>query len=172
VGPAQREVLTVGHSTHELDAFVELVRRSGARTVADVRRFPGSRRMPWFGSEPLAAALRAAGIDYTHIPELGGRRSGRTGVNAAWRVKAFEAYADHMASEAFGAGLARLLALDAPVVMCAEARWTQCHRRLVSDALVAGGHEVVHVGARGTVERHALTDFAVVDLAGHVTYPR
>jgi len=174
VGPAVGQLLvrTVGHSTHELPAFVELVRRSGARTVADVRRFPGSRRMPWFGSEPLAAALAAAGLGYVHLPELGGRRSGRTGVNGGWRVKSFEAYADHMATEAFAAGLARLVALDAPIVMCAEARWTQCHRRLISDALVAGGHEVVHVGARGTVERHALTDFAVVDLAGHVTYPR
>jgi uncharacterized protein (DUF488 family) len=165
--------LTLGHSTLELDAFVALVRASGARTVADVRRFPGSRRMPWFGAEQMAAALEAAGIGYAHLPELGGRRSGRTGVNAAWRVKSFEAYADHMASEEFARGLARLLALPPPAALvCAEARWTQCHRRLVSDALVAAGHEVVHVGRDGRRERHALTEFAVVDLEGRVTYPR
>jgi uncharacterized protein (DUF488 family) len=131
--------------------------------------------MPWFNSGELEASLAGAGIEYRHFPDLGGRRDPLPGSpNAGWRMGQFRGYADHMASAEFEAGLARLLELAGrrrTAVMCAEARWTSCHRRLLSDSLLARGHEVVHVGARGAAEPHRLTDFAQVDGDG-VTYPQ
>jgi uncharacterized protein (DUF488 family) len=142
--------------------------------LADVRRYPGSRRMPWFNEGTLAASLGEAGIEYVHLPELGGRRRPLPGSpNAGWRVGQFQGYADHMASAEFATGLERLLALAAErrtAAMCAEAQWWRCHRRLLSDALLARGRRVLHVGARGKLEPHALTDFAVAEGA-LVTYP-
>jgi uncharacterized protein (DUF488 family) len=114
--------------------------------VADVRRYPSSRRMPWFNSGALQASLAEAGIEYRHFEELGGRRPG-----------GFAGYADYMASEEFGEGVEELLRLAGgrrTAVMCAEADWRRCHRRLLSDALVARGHEVVHIGRRGSLEPH------------------
>jgi uncharacterized protein (DUF488 family) len=142
--------------------------------LADVRRFPSSRRMPWFNEGTLAALLGEAGIEYVHLPELGGRRRPLPGSpNGGWRVGQFQGYADHMTSAEFAAGVERLERLARErrtAAMCAEAPWWRCHRRLLSDALVARDWEVLHVGARGELERHALTDFAVVE-GGAVTYP-
>jgi uncharacterized protein (DUF488 family) len=168
------EILTVGHSTHDEAAFVRLLRGAGVEALADVRRFPGSRRMPWFNEGALRSTLPDAGIGYVHLPELGGRRSPAPGSpNSGWRVGQFQGYADHMASEEFAAGLERLLAVAGErrtAVMCAEAQWWRCHRRLLSDALVALGWRVVHVDSTGRRERHALTEFAAVD-GERVTYP-
>jgi uncharacterized protein (DUF488 family) len=142
--------------------------------LADVRRYPSSRRMPWFSQEPLAAALRDSGIEYVHLPELGGRRNPRPdSPNGGWRVGQFQGYADHMASAEFAAGIERLLATAErrrTAVMCAEAAWWRCHRRLLSDALVARGWKVLHLDARGAAEPHALTEFAVVE-GEAVRYP-
>src|SRR3954468_19308595 len=108
------ELLTVGHSTHDLDAFLALLRGAGVEAVADVRRFPGSRRHPWFGGEALAASLEAAGLAYAHLVELGGRRSVVPGSpNDGWEVAAFRGYADHLRSEEFARGRERLVALAA-----------------------------------------------------------
>ena len=171
--PARR-VFTIGHSTHALEAFVALLGRHGVKRVADVRRFPGSRRNPQFAREALAGGLAADGIGYAHIEALGGRRSVAPGSpNEGWENAAFRGYADHMASAAFAAGLAELEALAAAeptAVMCAEALWWQCHRRLVSDALVARGWAVDHIGPGGELAAHALTPFAAVD-GDRVTYP-
>jgi uncharacterized protein (DUF488 family) len=168
------QILTIGHSTHELEAFLDLLRGQSVQELADVRRYPSSRRMPWFGAAPLAAGLGAAGIDYLHLPELGGRRDPVPGSpNGGWRVGQFQGYADHMASDEFAAGLRDLEAVARDrraAVMCAEAQWWRCHRRLLSDALLARGWEVVHVDARGGVEPHALTEFAVVD-GERLVYP-
>jgi uncharacterized protein (DUF488 family) len=166
-------ILTIGHSTHQADAFVGLLRGAGAQAVADVRRFPGSRRMPWFAADQLERTLGAAGIAYEHLPELGGRRDPVPGSpNGGWRVGQFRGYADHMASPEFAAGLERLLELAGErrtAAMCAEAQWWRCHRRLLADALLVRGIEVVHVGARGERARHELTPFAVVEGA-RITY--
>jgi uncharacterized protein (DUF488 family) len=168
------QILTIGHSTHELEGFLDLLRERGVETLADVRRYPGSRRMPWFGAGPLAAALGTTGIEYMHLPELGGRRDPLPGSpNAGWRVRQFQGYADHMASDEFAAGLGRLEAgvrERRTAVMCAEAQWWRCHRRLLSDALLVRGWEVVHLDGRGGADPHALTKFAVVD-GQRVTYP-
>jgi uncharacterized protein (DUF488 family) len=142
--------------------------------LADVRRYPTSRRMPWFSQERLAAALAAAGIECVHLPELGGRRDPVPGSpNGGWRIRGFQGYADHMTSSEFAAGIERLMDLARrrrTAVMCAEAAWWRCHRRLLSDALVARGWDVVHVDARGAGQRHELTEFAVVE-GDAVRYP-
>lgn len=169
------EILTVGHSTHPAQEFVSLLRNAEIGALADVRRYPGSRRNPQFGAEALRATLGRAGIRYELFgEELGGRRrpTGET-ANAAWRVDQFRGYADHMASGEFEAGLDRLelLAREAPTaVMCAEADWHRCHRRLLADALLARVHAVTHLLADGSLVPHALTDFAVLE-DGRLSYP-
>ena len=171
----ERRAFTVGHSTHAIDAFVGLLRDAGVEAVADVRRFPGSRRHPQFGRDALAAELRAAGIAYAHLHALGGRRSVRAGSpNGGWQEAAFQGYADHMGSAEFADGLRALEALAAErpsAVMCAEALWWQCHRRLVADALVARGWAVEHIGPEGGRTPHELTAFAVAGEGGALTYP-
>jgi uncharacterized protein (DUF488 family) len=171
---AMGQILTIGHSTHDPEAFLGLLRAQGVEALADVRRYPSSRRMPWFGAAALAAALGAAGIRYVLLPELGGRRDPLPGSpNGGWRVGQFQGYADHMASDEFAAGIERLLALAderRTAVMCAEAQWWRCHRRLLSDALLARGWDVLHVDAAGGVEAHSLTEFAVAE-GERVTYP-
>jgi uncharacterized protein (DUF488 family) len=167
-------MFTVGHSTHALDAFVALLRGAGVEAVADVRRYPGSRRSPWFAREALAASLPGEGIEYVHLEPLGGRRSVVPGSpNGGWDNAAFQAYADHMATPEFAAGLAQLERLArrrATSVMCAEATWWRCHRRLIADALVVRGWTVRHIGPDGGLTGHELTHFAVVE-HGTLTYP-
>jgi uncharacterized protein (DUF488 family) len=170
-----RTVYSIGHSTHAADAFAELLRRHEVEVVADVRRFPGSRRNPQFNPEALADSLGAAGIRLEPLGEsLGGRRQARAGSpNGGWRVEGFRAYADHMASEEFAAGLAALesLAADATAaLMCAEADWHRCHRRLIADALVVRDWRVLHIGPGGELSEHGLTSFALVE-GERITYP-
>jgi uncharacterized protein (DUF488 family) len=170
-----REILTVGHSTHELEEFVALLRDADLETVADVRRHPGSRRLPQFNAGRLRDGLEAAGIDYVGLgEELGGRRSPFPGSpNAGWRVAQFQGYADHMSTPEFAAGLERLEELARErrtAYMCAEGDWRRCHRRLVSDALIARRWRVVHLLRDGTLEDHELTRFALVE-GERVSYP-
>jgi uncharacterized protein (DUF488 family) len=172
-----RDVLTVGHSTHPIERFSELLGAAGVEAIADVRRYPGSRRNPQFGAAALGRALAEDGIDVVAFGEqLGGRRASRVPEdprNAGWRNRSFRAYADHMASEEFAAGIARLEDLATrrlTAVMCAEADWRRCHRRLIADALLALGWRPVHLLADGRREPHRLSPHAVVD-AGRVSYP-
>jgi uncharacterized protein (DUF488 family) len=169
------EILTVGHSNHEEQEFVELLRGAGVELIADVRRYPASRRQPHFERHALAGVLLEAGIQYRWLGEsLGGRRKPiPDSPNGAWESDQFRGYADHMGTEEFAAGLAELegLAREQRVAaMCAEAWWIRCHRRLISDALVARGWRVLHLGSNGKLEEHELTDFAVVE-DGVVSYP-
>ncbi len=169
------EILTVGHSNHEEAEFVELLRGAGVELIADVRRYPGSRRQPHFERTALAAVLLEAGIEYRWLGEsLGGRRKpAPDSPNGAWESEQFRGYADHMASAEFAEGLATLEELgrgQRTAVMCAEAFWVRCHRRLIADALLARGWRVLHLGSNGRLEEHLLTEFAVVE-NGRVTYP-
>jgi uncharacterized protein (DUF488 family) len=169
------EILTVGHSNHQEQEFVELLRSAGVQLIADVRRYPGSRRQPHFERHALAGVLLEAGIGYRWLGEsLGGRRKPLPdSPNGAWESAQFRGYADHMATPEFAAGLAELegLAREQRVaVMCAEAWFIRCHRRLIADALVTRGWRVLHLGSNGKLEEHELTDFAVVE-DGVVTYP-
>ena len=169
-------VFTVGHSSHTLDAFAALLRAHGVTQVADVRRWPRSRRHPHFDDDALAVELAPSGIAYAHLPELGGHRDPVGGsVNDGWDVPAFNGYADHLASAELARGLARLAELRAArvtAVMCAEGDWRRCHRQLLADVLVArDGVDVAHIAPDGTLERHAVTAFAVLGAGGVPTYP-
>lgn len=142
-------VCTVGHSTLSAAAFVHLLRAHGIARLVDVRRHAASRRHPQFAAPALARALAAADIEYRREPDLGGFREARPDSrNTAWPASGLRGYADHMASEAFLAALARLEAAAAEArtaVMCAERMPEQCHRQLLADALVLRGAEVLHL---------------------------
>jgi uncharacterized protein (DUF488 family) len=169
-----RAAFTVGHSTHEFDAFVALLRGAGIEGIADVRRWPRSRRHPQYDDDALAVELPLRGIAYDHLPGLGGRRRPRPdSPNDGWEHEAFRGYADHMAGAEFAASLAtleRLAATRRTAVMCAEAPWWRCHRRLVADALLVRGWQVCHVMPGAPAQPHELPPFALVG-AGGLTYP-
>lgn len=167
-------VFTVGHSTHDLDAFIEMMRAHGIAIIADIRTVPRSRHNPQFNRESLPDSLAAAGIGYRHLPDLGGLRRQRVdSPNTAWRHASFRGFADYMQTEEFRRGLDRLIYLagEKPVaIMCAEAVPWRCHRSLIADALVARGLHVCHIMGRGECRRHELHSFAKVQ-AAEVTYP-
>jgi uncharacterized protein (DUF488 family) len=153
-------IWTVGHSTRSGDEFRRLLTLHDIELVADVRRFPGSRRLPHFAADALARDLDRAAILYRWIPELGGRRRPNpTSVNRGWRHPAFRAYADHIATEEFAAGLSELLMLASGVrtaIMCSEVLWWRCHRRLIADVLTTLGVDVIHLRDDGPGELHHL----------------
>lgn len=159
---------TIGHSSRSIDEFLDLLRTHGVAHVADVRRFAGSRKHPHFAPEALARALGDAGLSYTPVPELGGRRRPRPdSPNGAWRSEAFRGYADHMATPEFATGAAHLAALartDRVAAMCAEAVWWRCHRALIADCFKAHGWTVLHVLGPAAPAEHPYTPVArIVD---------
>jgi uncharacterized protein (DUF488 family) len=168
-------IYTIGHSTRLAEELVALLDEAEVKLVADVRAFPSSRRHPQFTRGALASWLADAGIGYLHLPGLGGRRAPVAGSpNGGWRERAFQGYADHMASDEFKCALAQLMARarESPTaVMCAEAVWWRCHRRLISDALIARGWRVEHLGIGERHAVHELTPFAVAQPDGLLTYP-
>lgn len=164
----QGEVWTIGHSTHTFPEFLALLNAHGIECVADVRRFPGSRRQPQFGSAVLNASLEANGIAYRWLPELGGRRRPdlleREG--SAWRNPSFRAYAQHMLSDEFAQGLVSLLHVAhacRTAIMCSELLWWRCHRRLIADVMVLCGWQVIHILGSSESSMHRL------DAPAHVT---
>jgi uncharacterized protein (DUF488 family) len=146
----------------------------GIEQLADVRTVPRSRRNPQFNADALRASLQAAGIAYVPLAELGGLRKPRPdSPNSGWRNESFRGYADYMQTEAFGAGLERLVELASQrrtAIMCAEAVPWRCHRSLVADALGVRGIEVVEILSDTSYREHALTPFARVE-GRAVTYP-
>lgn len=168
-------IFTVGHSTRTQDEFIALLTSHGIGGIADVRRFPGSRRHPHFARESLARWLPESGIHYRHFERLGGRRRpSASSPNDAWEHAAFRGYADYMASAEFQEELDELLGFSADgrvAVMCAEAQWWRCHRRLIADALLVRGVEVRHVMGAGRAPLHVLPPFALVDGTA-IVYPR
>jgi uncharacterized protein (DUF488 family) len=165
----------VGHSTHSLDAFVALLQANGIEQLADIRTVPKSKRHPHFRTEALAQSLPADGVRYLHLPRLGGwRRSVAGSPNTGWRNTSFRGYADYAMTDEFAEGLVELRALAAAhrtAMMCSEALWWRCHRRLVADRLVALGDVVWHIASDARVAPHALTPFASVSDDGRVLYP-
>ncbi|MGY3040913.1 uncharacterized protein (DUF488 family) [Rhodanobacter sp. TND4EL1] len=166
-------IWTVGHSTRTLEELLALLDDYGIKAIADVRRFPGSRRYPHFASEAMAASLPAHGITYQWIPKLGGRRKVQPdSPNTAWRNASFQGYADYTGTAEFAEGLAELLALAArqpTAMMCAEVVWWRCHRSIVSDVLKWRGIEVIHIIDATHVTEHPYTSPArIVD--GQLSY--
>jgi uncharacterized protein (DUF488 family) len=142
----RRKLFTIGHSNHPLDRFLALLAQHEIKALVDIRRFPGSRKHPHFNQENLAAALQEAGIEYRWIEALGGRRHKQEdeSPNLGLRNESFRNYADYMLTEEFHQGIDELLKLakkKRAAFMCAEGLFWQCHRRLVSDFLLAGGRK-------------------------------
>lgn len=168
-----REIWTIGHSTRTLEEFLGLLEHYTIEALADVRRFPGSRRYPHFQRDELAVSLPAHGIAYQWLPKLGGRRPVlRDSRNTAWRNASFQGYADYMASTEFAEGLSELLDFargHRTVIMCAEAVWWRCHRSMLADLLCVRGIEVVHIVDARHGHPHPYTAPARV-LDGRLTY--
>lgn len=154
-------IYSVGHSHQSIVSFLDALSGHGIQRVVDVRRFPSSRRHPHFSRTALEAALLTRAIDYVHMPELGGHREPRAdSANTVWREPAFRGYADYMETPEFAAAVEVLLhEADArrTAIMCAELRWTECHRGLISDYLKAAGHDVVHIVSASEHEPHPYT---------------
>jgi uncharacterized protein (DUF488 family) len=167
-------IFTIGHSTRSLDDLLALLRAHGVVQLADIRTVPKSRRHPHFARDALERSLPAAGVAYRHFPALGGLRRPRLDSrNSAWRHEGFRGYADHMETPEFGAALDDLMGWGsgAPTaVMCAEAMWWQCHRRLLADALAARGVEVRHIMSAASAPPHEITEFARIE-GERVSYP-
>ena len=170
-------IFTIGHGTRSTEELAEALTAAGVRLLVDVRRFPGSRRNPQFAREVLERSLPALGVEYDwRGEELGGRRSAPTdhvSRHVAWRTNAFRAYADYMDTDDFRTALDRLrsdAARTSAAVMCAETLWWKCHRRLISDALVIAGEEVVHIHDATTRDTHELSEWARADEEGKIVY--
>ena len=160
------DLWTVGHSTLTLDAFVELLQEAGVAAIAAVRRYPASRKNPQFNRETLAAFLDARRIAYRWFEDLGGRRSGdsrESSPNLGLENAGFRAYADYMGTDGCGGGVevgGGGAAARPTAVLCAEALWWRCHRRLIADLWVDRGGQVVHIYSGGKREPHTLWDLA------------
>jgi uncharacterized protein (DUF488 family) len=168
-------VLTIGHSNHPLERFLDLLARHGVEALVDIRRFPGSRKHPHFHQDNLAAVLPKSGVEYHWLEALGGRRPKQRdeSPNRGLENKGFRNYADYMLTEEFREGVEKLLEIaqqKRTAIMCAEGLFWQCHRRLVSDFLMAKGITVQHIMPGGELRPHELTRGAVIE-GGQMTYP-
>ena len=170
------QLFTIGHSTHPLDRFLALLAPHGIEVLADIRRFPSSRKFPHFNQDNLSSALQQAGIKYLWIETLGGRRGKKTkgpSDNLGLRNESFRNYADYMNTEGFREGIRELLAVAAEkptAFMCSESVFWRCHRRLVADYPLVNGVAVRHIMPSGELRPHTLTEGAKVE-AGELTYP-
>ena len=169
---------TIGHSTRSLDELQEMLQFADINLLLDVRTFPRSRTNPVFNIDTLAAELAKINIDYQHCAGLGGRRKKQVEVddslNAMWRVQAFHNYADYALSDEFSAAFDALVALgqkDRVVIMCSEAVWWRCHRRIITDYLLLNGHAVQHLMAPNRLDTAIVTAGAQKLENGKVIYP-
>lgn len=168
---------TIGHSTRTIDEFVDLLRESNVRLVVDVRTVPRSRTNPQYNRDTLPQTLAQFQVGYEHIAALGGLRGRKREVppevNGFWQNASFHNYADYALGPTFREGLARLREIGRATpcaLMCAEAVWWRCHRRIITDYLLAAGESVFHILARGHVEAARMTEGAKT-AAAQVTYP-
>jgi uncharacterized protein (DUF488 family) len=173
-----RTFFTIGHSTRTIAEFVDLLRESRVDFVVDVRTIPRSRTNPQFNGDTFPEALKQWQVGYEHIAALGGLRGKskkpEASPNAYWRVRSFQNYADYALTEPFAAGLAQLRKLGGGhrcAIMCAEAVWWRCHRRIITDYLLSKGDRVMHILGPGHVDEASLTPGAAVRDDGAVVYP-
>jgi len=167
-------IFTIGHSTHPIERFLELLGEHRIAIVADVRSFPSSKRWPQFNQAELSASLERASIEYRWIKQLGGRRSSKRvdSPHTAWQLPAFRSYADYAESADFEDGLRELTDAAAgarTAYMCSEGLWWRCHRRIISDNLVVRNWTVEHVMPTGKLSPHVLAPFARV-VGGRIIY--
>ena len=171
---AGANVFTVGHSTHPIGEFIEMLLAHRVTCIADVRTVPRSRHNPQFNRDSLPESLKASGIEYVHLAALGGLRHSRAdSVNTGWRNKSFRGYADYMQTAEFEAGIAVLTAIaetERVAIMCAEAVPWRCHRSLIGDALTVQGIVVEDIMTPNKSQPHTITPFAKVS-GIQITYP-
>lgn len=174
---SEHPIYTLGHSSRPLDAFLALLEESRIGCVVDVRRLPGSRAFPQYDADPLSKSLAEAGIRYQHVLPLCGRRTQRElhgrPSEEFWTNASFARYAAWARGAEFSAGLEELIEyarLDRCVVMCAEAVWWRCHRRIIADHLLARCHQVIHILGQHIAVPATLTQGALVH-EGKVVYP-
>ena len=171
------EIFTIGHSTHSAEEFCALLTKHEIQLLADIRRFPGSRKFPHFNRENLVATLTKTGIEYRWLEELGGRRKGgrtESSPNIGLRNESFRNYADYALTPPFRKALRDLekaAELHRPAIMCAETLWWRCHRRIITDYLLADGNKVVHILGPGKTEPGRLTEAAMPQADGTLLYP-
>ncbi|MGY4629366.1 DUF488 domain-containing protein [Bradyrhizobium sp. USDA 4486] len=169
---------TIGHAARSLEEFAGLLQGSSVTFVADVRTVPRSRTNPQYNRETLPQSLAVDAIGYEHIASLGGLR-GRKGevpreTNAFWQNDSFHNYADHAMSSAFHEGLVHLRSLGRMqrcAIMCAETLWWRCHRRIITDYLLAAGETVFHILGPGQVKEAEINPAARVMADGRLSYP-
>ena len=178
VETASNTIYTIGHSTRTIAEFIGLLQQVDVNLLVDVRSFPRSRAMPQFNIDTLPDALAAEDIGYRHLRAIGGRRHHPKGAppskNTYWRVAAFRNYADYAETDAFRAGLDELLALADThrcAIMCAEAVWWRCHRRIITDYLLAGSVPVEHIMGPDKVIPATITPGACLLADGTLRYP-
>lgn len=169
---------TVGHSTRSMKEFVDVLRSARIDIVVDVRTVPRSRTNPQFNKDVLPESLLSQGIDYLWLRELGGLRGASKAVpaqvNAFWNNASFRNYADYALGPEFSSGLSNLLELASlrrAAIMCSEAVWWRCHRRIISDYLLGHGEAVFHLMGEDRIEPARLTEGAVVREDGSIVYP-
>jgi uncharacterized protein (DUF488 family) len=175
---ASAPIFTIGHSTREVSELADLLGQVGVELLVDVRSVPRSRTNPQFNADALPGPLAARGIAYRHLRALGGLRGrpkdAAPSPNTLWRNGAFRNYADYAATDAFRAGLAELMALARDrccAIMCAEAVWWRCHRRIIADYLLAEGVTVKHIMGAGKIEAATLTPGGQPLDDGTIMYP-
>ncbi|HTO14256.1 MAG TPA: DUF488 domain-containing protein [Edaphocola sp.] len=160
-------IFTIGHSTHPIEEFIEILQAFHIEMVVDIRRFPGSRKFPQFDKEYLEMILAENLIGYYYMKELGGRRKvNKNSHNVNWRNDSFRAYADYMETEAFEKGILKLediAKLNRVAYMCSEAVWWRCHRSMVSDCLKARAWQVFHIMSKNKLQEHPYTAAARVE---------
>lgn len=170
-------IFTIGHSTHSIEEFIHLLKLSNINHLVDVRSLPGSRHCPQFNQEVMKPSLEESGIRYTHMIDLGGKRNKQKDVdpmiNASWTCASFKNYADYTLSNQFSNALNELIKLsetDICAIMCSEAVWWKCHRRIITDHLLFKGLDVFHIIPPKTITGAKMTEFAVID-GDRITYP-
>jgi len=166
-------IFTIGHSTHTISEFINLLLAYEIRRLIDIRSIPKSRHNPQFNEPELGGSLKASDVEYIRLPSMGGlRRTSKRSVNTGWKNASFRGFADYMQTEEFREGIERLrvLAQKTSVIMCAEAVPWRCHRSLIGDALIIRGEFVKHIYGAHTAKEHQLTPFAKVD-GLTLTYP-
>ncbi|MBK8807249.1 MAG: DUF488 domain-containing protein [Bacteroidales bacterium] len=171
--PENKTIYTIGHSTHTLAEFLDMLHSFDIKILADIRSLPGSRKFPQFDKENLIISLAETGIQYIHMTDLGGRRKvKKDSKNNRWNNDSFKGYADYMETKEFEMGIIKLENIaseQSTSYMCSEAVWWRCHRSMVSDYLKAKGWTVLHIMAKGKVQEHKYTSPArIVD--GQVSY--
>lgn len=173
-----RPFFTIGHSTHPLPEFIGLLKESDVRMLVDVRSIPRSRTNPQFNQDTLPDALAASDIGYLHLAELGGRRGKSRreapSPNGYWTHAAFRNYADYALTDDFRNGLATLLDTghhERSAIMCSEAVWWRCHRRIIADYLLARGETVLHIMGAHQVNPATITPGALPQMDGTLIYP-